>query len=160
MNKLQEILNDIDFDGRGSVSDLFIEISVSHFTHSLSGDEYLAEEIICFADVGSDPEKIRQFINIEKRFLSLYSDLYEASCRHVSLILDGIVHENIEFSVYSKAVSSAMRENPLYNFYFHDIGLYAMTGYDLTHSLYLFKSEEVYLTPIKSMIKKAGLNIL
>ncbi len=160
MNKLQKILNDIDFDDQGSINDLFIEIIVSHFTHYLSGDEYLAEEIISFADVGNDPEKIRWFLNVEKKFLSLYSDLYEASRGHVSLILDGIVHENIDFLTYSKAISSAMREKPLCNFYFHDIGLYAMAGYDLTHSFYLFKSEEVYLTSIKSMIKKTGLNVL
>lgn len=95
MSKLQKILNDIDFDDQGSMIELFFEISVSHFTHYLSGDEYLAEEIVSFADVGDDPVKVRQFINIEKKFLALYSNLYEESCGHVSLISDGVVHEEV-----------------------------------------------------------------
>lgn len=160
MNNLLTMLNEIDFDDDLSLSDLFVHFDVSYFTHCLNSDEYLNESLVCFSDIDDDPEKEEVFKSIEGKFFCLYSDLYKLTNGHVSLILNGTAYEYVDFSDYSKALSLSLRENPLYNFYFHNINLYVMSGCDLTHCFYLQKGNDAFVTTIMSSIENAGLHII
>lgn len=160
MNALIKLLNDVDFDDKSSIDDLFIYFNASYFDHYLGSDEYSEEPVICFSDVGDDSEKKSVFLSIEKRFINLYSQLYELSNSRVSLVLDGCISEYVDFDVYSEALSLTLKENPLYNFYFHDIGLYIMPGYDLTHTFYLMKPFVNILPELEGGIEKSELHIL
>lgn len=157
MNKLIDILNQIDFDDKSSINDIFMNFSVSYFNHSLDDDEYAKESVICFSDVGDDSERKLKFHSIEARFSNLYGKLYEMSNCQVSLVLDGNVNEIIGFQEFLNALSLTMRENPLYNFYLNELGLYIMGGYDLTHEFYLLKKHAHFLPQIKTEISNAGL---
>lgn len=160
MNTLMEILNKIDFDDESSINDIFINFSASYFNHFLDSDEYAKESVICFSDVGDDSERKLKFHSIEEKFSNLYRKLYELSNCQVSLVLDGNVNEIVGFPEFLDALSLTMRENPLYNFYFNELGLYIMGGYDLTHEFYLLKRHAHLLPQIKTEISNAGLFFL
>ncbi|WP_312047290.1 hypothetical protein [Erwinia sp.] len=160
MINLLNILKNANFDDELSLNKLFARFNVSYFTHYLSSDEFLNETLICFSDIGNDHEKERLFKDIEGKFFHLYTELYDLSKGRVSLVLDGFIYEYVDFSCFSKALELSLRENPLYNFYFHEVSLYVMSGYDLTHCFYLFKESDRYINVIRSAVKNSGLHIL
>lgn len=155
MNELTNILNDFDFDDEDSLNESFSCFDVSHLDHYLTSEEYDAEEIICFSDVGTDHKKNEIFNEIENKFVNLYAELRGLSNGVVDIVLDGEVDANKN---YEEAVKLTLREKPLYNFYFRSLGLYIISGYDLTHRFCVGRNNHDYL--IKDVVNKCGLFIL
>lgn len=160
MSELNEVIKNVDFDDDASVQEFFIIFNVSRFDHYLSSEECDNEVVICYSDVKSDPLKMVYFNEINDKFIEMYNGLYNLSDGNVSILIDGVMQENVSSEAYSSAFSAAIKENPLCGFLFSNLGLYVMAGYDLTHTFYILKNKIHLLDDINILIKKSGLFIL
>ncbi|WP_455812468.1 hypothetical protein [Pseudomonas graminis] len=160
MSYLSEVMNKVDFDDDIEIKELFFTFNVSKFDHYLTPDEYSNEDLICYSDIKNDPLKEKYFNSINSQFLKLYSGLHGLSNGNISLLIDGVIQEDVSDREYNSALSNAMKEKPLCGFLFSNLGLYVMTGYDLTHSFYMLKNKVHLLGNINDMIKNSGLFIL
>lgn len=160
MNKLINIIDAINFDDQDVTQETFIVFNISYFDHYLTPEEYSDQKLVCYSDIKNDKNKQVFFEKISARFFHLYENLYQLADKKVMLIINGDKIESATIEQYNNALSEAMRENPLCGFLFPRLGLYVMTGYDLTHSFYILKNEAHLLDKIYGEIKNAGLFIL
>lgn len=160
MRHLSEVIKKVDFDDNIAIQELFFTFNVSNFDHYLTPDEYNNEDLICYSDVKNDPMKEKKFNSISSKFFELYNRLYILSVGNISILIDGVIQDEVSDGKYNLALSNAMKEKPLCGFLFYNLGLYVMTGYDLTHSFYMLKNKVHLLEEVNSIIKLSGLFIL
>lgn len=151
-----------DFDDNNAINERYSVLYISYFDHFLNEQEYITAELVCYADCKDDQAKQKQYKVIENKFIAFYKALYELAREDVMVSIKGDLIPINSYNKYSKFIINAIRENPLCCFLYPSLGFFSLTGYDLTHNLYILKQPVASALRAEQQIiklaKQQGLN--
>ncbi|WP_392562457.1 hypothetical protein RHO12_02965 [Orbus sturtevantii] len=148
-----------DFSNYSALEKEYFIFYISCFDHFLSEDEYINVDLVCYADVGKDPNKMKQFVQIKNKFIVFYKLLFKLAKGDVIVMLDNIPILIKSFDEYQRHVNNALLESPLCTLLYPTLGCFTRTGYDLTHEFFVLKPKLLNEQKINKSIKKIGLNM-
>lgn len=159
MNTLINELITSDFSNYSELEKKYFIFYISLFDHFLSEEEYSNADLVCYADIGRDPNKRKRFDQIKNKFNIFYKLLYKLAKGNVTVILDDTPTEIKSFKDYQCHVNNALLESPLCILLYPMLNCFVRTGYDLTHEFFVLKLKPLDEQKIRSVVKRTGLNM-
>lgn len=149
----------------------YLSANISYFDHWLSEEEYQSANLICYADIENDIQKLELFEKIQSQFVSFYKLLFQLAQKNVYVsferywVISREAPSKIKsYDDYVTYVIEALREKQLCSLFFPELNCLIFTGYDLTHEFYLRKdsshSELVIWNEINNSANACGLCII
>lgn len=133
---------------------------ISIFDHFLTENEYINADLVSYNDAKKSVRKKMLFNKIENKFIFIYKYLFKISKENVIAIIDNKPIRIKSFNNYMYLLDNALKEKRLYIFIYPLLGCFTITGYDLTHQIFVKKNKFILKKQIEILANKTKLNII